>query len=208
MPSRGPDHSLPISLHVELMKSTLVLIWVAALSLANGANGFFMPAAGSLVGGASSASHASPRIASRSSIADGGACGAGCSCASCTHAQGRSCTCPSCSSGVSGRSCSAGCRGCGACSVRMKAHRDGCACCADTTSPGCHGNASCECPDCGVLKSRPSSRRAAYSVTVMSMGGGEGEGVLRQRLADEPESVQFEDTMAAIAQGFDYVPKR
>jgi len=34
-----------------------------------------------------------------------------------------------------------------------------------------------------------------------------GEG-LRQRLAEEPESVMFEDTMTAIADGFDYTPKR
>ncbi|CAB1121350.1 unnamed protein product [Ectocarpus sp. CCAP 1310/34] len=180
------------------MKSSLVLICAAALSLSNGVNGFFVPAAGSLVGGASSASRASHSI-SMSSIAHG----ARCSCASCAGVHGRSCTCPSCSStGVSRRSCSAGCR-CAGCSVRMKAHRDG----EDTTSPGGH-RASCECPDCGVLKSLSRSRRGASSVTVMSMGGGEGDRALRQRLVDEPESVQFEDTMAAIAEGFDYVPKR
>ncbi|CAN0041679.1 unnamed protein product [Ectocarpus sp. 6 AP-2014] len=179
------------------MRSSVVLICAAALSLANGVSAFFVPAAGRLVGGASSASRAS-HIVSTSSIAHR----ARCSCASCAGVHGTSCSCPSCLSvGVSGRSCSAGCR-CTGCSVRMKAHRDS----EDTISPG--GRATCECPDCGVLKSRPRSIRAASSAIVMSMGGGEGEGALRQRLADEPESVQFEDTMAAIAEGFDYVPKR
>ncbi|CBN80086.1 expressed unknown protein [Ectocarpus siliculosus] len=180
------------------MRSSVVLICAAALSLANGVNAFFVPAAARLVGGASSASRVS-HIVSTSSIAHG----ARCSCASCAGVHGRSCSCPSCSSaGISGRSCSAGCR-CTGCSMRMKAQRDR----EDTTSP-VGQRATCQCPDCGVLKSRPRSRGAASSVMMMSMGGGEGEGVLRQRLADEPESVQFEDTMAAIAEGFDYVPKR
>lgn len=44
----------------------------------------------------------------------------------------------------------------------------------------------------------------------MGMGGGESEvsEAFRQRLVDEPEAVMFEDTMGAIAKGFDYTPKR
>lgn len=46
----------------------------------------------------------------------------------------------------------------------------------------------------------------AASDQVSELGGAATE--LRQRLADEPEAVVFEDTMAAILESFDYTPKR
>lgn len=163
--------------------------------------------------------------------------GAGCSCISCSLAShGMSCGCPSCSSGgVLTRSHRTGCR-CGSCSgVRMQAHAAGCGCgeCSTTATAFCVGGASCGCSvctsqqthggscicsACSPCASRP-GRRGASLLTVLgaTAGGpeaGAGAGAaaavagLKQRLSEEPESVMFEDTMAAIEDGFDYSPKR
>lgn len=53
------------------------------------------------------------------------------------------------------------------------------------------------------------TKRASASLTVMRMGGGgEASSTFRQRLTEEPDMVVFEDTMGAIADDFEYAPKR
>lgn len=209
----------------EQMKSA-ALIAAALAYAANDVDAFFVPAGG-LVNGASSTARVgqqgvSEGSSSRTAVSGALTHGTGCSCVSCNRSHGRSCGCPSCSTGVSARSHGAGCR-CGACAVRMQAHPDGCGCgeCSPA-APAAFKGSSCNCPDCGgcskargapcmcsVCTTRP-GRRGALA-TVMSMGA-KGQvsaaGELRARLDEEPESVMFEDTMAAIADGFDYSPKR
>lgn len=212
------------------MKPTVVIGAAVISLLARYAEAFFMPA-GAIAGGAFSTSLSSST--SRSTIGrqrvGTASHGAGCSCSSCSPrgSHGKSCTCPSCfsSAAVSGLSHGSGCR-CGACSVRMQAHPDGCRCGGCSTAVGAFHVASCMCPTCvgsahrvsctcGACMASGRGKRAASSLTVMGMGAGQQTSELgaaatafRQRLVDEPQSVVFEDTMAAVTEGFDYSPKR
>lgn len=203
----------------------------AAIALvANNTDAFFVPA-GAMARGAFSTS---PMHTSLSMIGRQGpsisAQGAGCSCSSCSPrvTHGRSCTCPYCSPPVatSGLSQGSGCR-CGACSLRMQAHAEGCGCLDCSTTVGAFHGTSCKCPactgsahcvscTCGTCMASGRGKRAASSLTVMGLGAdqqevselGEAATAFRQRLVDEPQSVMFEDTMAAVTEYFDYTPKR
>lgn len=215
------------------MKPTVVIGAAAIALVANNADAFFMPAGG-IARGAFATARLSSKSTSLSMIGRQGVCisshGAGCSCSSCSPrgAHRRSCTCPSCSSSVaaSGLSHGSGCR-CGACSVRMQAHPEGCGCVDCSTTVGAFHGTSCKCPTCagsghcvsctcGTCTANGRGKRAASSLTVMGMGAdqqevsglGEAATAFRQRLVDEPQSVVFEDTMAAVTEDFDYTPKR
>lgn len=82
--------------------------------------------------------------------------------------------------------------------------------------PTCVGSAHSVSCTCGACMASGRGKRAASSLTVMGMGAGQQESselgeaatAFRQRLGDEPQSVVFEDTMAAITADFDYTPKR
>lgn len=202
------------------MKSVVIGAAALASFVAKDAEGFFIPA--STIGALGATSTSLLSASDTASFKRGAGHGTACTCFYCAPgAHGKSCTCSSCSSAaVSGRTHGAGCR-CGACSVRMQAHDEGCGCaeCSGTTrafhaaSCKCSAcvssehEASCKCSACVGVRGRT---RAAASLTVMGMGGGESEvsEAFRQRLVAEPESVMFEDTIGAIAEGFDYTPKR
>ena len=212
------------------MKPTGVIGAAVLALVANNADAFFMPA-GVVAGGAFSTSPLSSSTSAQQSLGTAASHAAGCSCSSCSPrgAHGCSCMCPSCSSlaAVSARSHGGGCR-CGACSVRMQAHPEGCGCgdCSSTLSSGAFHGCSCKCSrcvstsahglpcTCSACMASGKGQRAASKLTVMGMGRGQSEQLgeaataFRQRLVGEPQSVVFEDTMAAVEEGFDYSPKR
>lgn len=148
--------------------------------------------------------------------------GASCGCTACaSQTHGGSCSCALCASPPSTRgawsltvmsmmgagAATAAAAG-GHVSETAAFHGAKCECCAcaGVSSAGPHG----ACCSCGACASRPGGRGAS-SLTVMgaaAAGGGEQVAGLRQRLSEEPESVMFEETMAAIEDGFDYTPKR
>lgn len=157
--------------------------------------------------------------------------GSSCECSACASqaTHGASCACSACSS-RSGR------RGASSLTVMSMMGAGRAAAEGQVSDATAFHGASCECSACaaGVSKAAPhgascacgacasrSGRRGASSLTVMGASAAAAEGGqvsetgagaavagLRQRLAEEPDSVMFEDTMAAIEDGFDFSPKR
>lgn len=224
-PSQAARQSPPVTIYrvwrrIEVMTSTAALIG-AALAFPISKVDAFVPADRLVGGGASSHS-----LTQHGNTSGKGGCthlskGTWIPSASHTPSQGSSGAGPRLSSVVYGLSHGSDCS-CGGCSVRRNARPQGYGGGRrSTTLAGFHGR-SCGCRSCSPGKSKRSSsaigrrvhRRKAAALTVVGTGGGgqaASDGAtagLRERLAVDPGSIMFEDVMAAIADGFDYTPRR
>ncbi|CAM9235321.1 unnamed protein product [Choristocarpus tenellus] len=198
------------------MKTSMFMFSAAALAFsASEVMAFLLPS--SLVAGTTSltAVTSSTRVITTHNAA--------CTCLTCRQSiHSRSCTCSACSSMVlSAKDHDASFRF-GACSVRMQAsHGDWRECGECVGRPSLHAN-NCACPACIPRMNIKSCTCAACvggrwtCLTVMGMDPSSGAestsppsiDSLKLKLSEAPESINFEDTMNAIAESYNYTPKR